>query len=78
MEKSKYESELRRLGLRIKKLRTQQNITQETLSAICDLDVRTIQRIEKGQQNITLSVLFNIAKALKVKAYELIMPNYLD
>lgn len=48
------------------------NLTQEDLSLSCDLDVRTIQRIEKGQQNITLSVLLSIAESLQVSANDLL------
>jgi transcriptional regulator with XRE-family HTH domain len=78
VRKSEYDFEIQKLGLRIKELRAQQNLTQETLSAICDIDVRTIQRIEKGQQNITLNILFTIAGALNVKPHELIISSYPD
>ena len=50
----------------------QQNITQETLSGLCDVDVRTIQRIEKGKQNITLKVLFNLSSSLNIKPDKLL------
>ena len=50
----------------IKDLRLKEKITQEQLSALCDVDVRTIQRIEKGKQNISISLLFAIAEALNV------------
>lgn len=72
MDKLKYDKELERLGLKIKELRRERNITQEVLSSMCDLDVRTIQRIEKGQQNITLSVLFDLGKSLNINPEELI------
>jgi transcriptional regulator with XRE-family HTH domain len=72
VEKNKYESEIIQLGLIIKDLRLKEKITQENLSALCDVDVRTIQRIEKGKQNISISLLFTIAEALNVKANILI------
>lgn len=72
MRNSKYEVFIQRLGLKIKELRTQQGITQETLSGICDVDIRTIQRIEKGQQNITMKILFSIADALAIEPNELV------
>ncbi|QSB26743.1 helix-turn-helix domain-containing protein [Flavobacterium sp. CLA17] len=66
MEKNRYESEIVRLGLLIRELRIKEKITQAQLSTLCNVDVRTIQRIEKGKQNITISLLFTIADALKI------------
>ncbi|MFH6990325.1 helix-turn-helix domain-containing protein [Flavobacterium collinsii] len=72
MENNKYELEILRLGLIIKELRKKEKITQEQLSILSGVDVRTIQRIEKGKQNLTISVLFSIATPLKVEANTLI------
>lgn len=72
MERLKYQNRILKLGQKIKELRTELNLTQEDLSLACDLDVRTIQRIEKGQQNITLSVLFSISESLQIPTHELI------
>ncbi len=68
MEKNKYESKIICLGLLIKELRINKEITQEHLSTLCEVDVRTIQRIEKGRQNISISLFFTIAEALNVKS----------
>ncbi|WP_345143016.1 helix-turn-helix transcriptional regulator [Flavobacterium ginsengiterrae] len=72
MENNKYESEIIKLGLLIKELRVKEKITQEQLSTLCNVDARTIQRIEKGQQNITISLLFSIADSLKIESSVLI------
>jgi transcriptional regulator with XRE-family HTH domain len=72
VEKKKYELELVRLGLLIGELRRKEKITQEQLSTLCNVDVRTIQRIEKGNQNITISLLFSIADSLKIESSILI------
>ncbi|MGE8339401.1 MAG: helix-turn-helix domain-containing protein [Flavobacterium sp.] len=72
MEKNKYELEIVRLGILIKELRQKESITQEQLSTLCNVDVRTIQRIEKGEQNISISLLFSIADALKIESAALI------
>lgn len=72
MEKNKYELEIVRLGILIKELRQKDSITQEQLSTLCNVDVRTIQRIEKGEQNISISLLFSIADALKIESAVLI------
>ena len=72
MEKNKYELEIVKLGILIKELRQKESITQEQLSTLCNVDVRSIQRIEKGEQNISISLLFSIADALKVESATLI------
>jgi transcriptional regulator with XRE-family HTH domain len=72
VENNKYELEIVRLGLLIKQLRKKEKITQEQLSRLCNVDIRTIQRIEKGEQNITISLLFSIADSLKIKSSILI------
>ena len=77
MEKSRYLSEIQKLGMEIRKLRMDKEMTQETLSSLCDIDVRTIQRIEKGQQNITLNILFAISESLNVKPEYLIKASFL-
>lgn len=68
MGKNRYETEVIKLGLTIKELRIKEKITQEDLSTLCEVDVRTIQRIEKGKQNITISLLFSLADGLNIKA----------
>ena len=72
MERLKHQNRILKLGQKIKELRTELNLTQEDLSLSCDVDVRTIQRIEKGQQNITLNLLFSISDSFQIPAHELI------
>lgn len=67
MKKLKFDIEIKQLGQVIKELRVKSKITQEHLSTLCDVDVRTIQRIEKGQQNISINLLFTISEVLNVK-----------
>ena len=69
---NKYQKEIIRLGLLIKEIRIKEKISQEDLSTLCGVDVRTIQRIEKGEQNITITLLFLIADSLKIEPSELI------
>lgn len=66
-KKNKYEIEIIRLGIVVKDLRLNLKITQEHLSTLCEVDVRTIQRFENGKQNISISLLFSLAEALNVK-----------
>ena len=67
MENNRYKLEVIKLGLLIKELRVKEKITQLHLSTLCGVDIRTIQRIEKGEQNVTVSLLFSIANALKIE-----------
>lgn len=62
---------LDKLGQRIVAIRRLKNITQEKLAELCDLDVRTIGRIERAETNATISILKLIADAFKIKASEL-------
>jgi uncharacterized Tic20 family protein len=47
-------------------------MTQETLSEVCGLNVRTIQRIESGEVDARLYTLKSIADALEVNLEELL------
>lgn len=66
-----YNSEIRKLGKRIKKLREEKQISQQTLAGYCDVDIRTIQRIEKGEFGTGLHILFALADAFKISVAEL-------
>jgi len=54
------------LGSKIKSLRMQRNMTQNTLAMACNFDKASMSRIESGQSNITLLTLKKIASALNV------------
>jgi len=56
--------ELKRFGSNLKRVRTALGITQEKLSELAELNVRTIQKIEAGQTNILITTAKRIQKAL--------------
>lgn len=60
------------LGNKIKELRIQKGMTQEELAEKTDLNVRTIQRIEKGEVDPRSYTLQVIASALEIQYNELI------
>jgi len=60
------------LALEIKKLRKGQNLTIEQLSEICGLHSKYLQTIERGERNISVSVLVQIAGALPVNPTKLL------
>jgi transcriptional regulator with XRE-family HTH domain len=55
--------ELQKFGAKIREIRKSKNITQQQLAALCDVDIRTIQRIEKGGFNPSLKILRQLALA---------------
>lgn len=57
---------LKELGRRIRRLRKEVGLTQEQLAEDAGLDRSYIGGIERGERNITFSVLCQIAKALNV------------
>lgn len=67
-----YEIELKRIGKKIKALRIKNKMTQQSLSDFCDVDIRTIQRIEVGEQNVALTLILAIADCLDVNVSELL------
>ena len=64
-------------GLTVKKIRTERNISQEKLALLCSIDRSYMGRIERGEVNITLERLYELANALNIPVYEL-LPNPLE
>jgi len=56
----------------IKQLRTERNLSQETLAFDADIDRTYISDIEKGDRNISIQVAFKLANALQISFSELI------
>lgn len=60
------------VGQRIRELREEKGWSQEKLAEQADLDRTYIGRIERGEKNIGLENLVKIARALGVRARELL------
>lgn len=69
---SSFENDLKQFGTEIKSLRKAKKITQLQLASLCDIDIRSIQRIEKGEFNPSLRVLIRIANAFEMSLSNLI------
>jgi len=63
---------LEKVGKRIVTLREGLGISQEKLSELSGLDTRQIGRIERAENNSSISMVKKIADALKVKVSELV------
>ena len=57
----------RKFGKQVKKLRLEKGLSQEALAYQADLDRTYIPSIEKGERNVSITVIEKIAKALNVK-----------
>ena len=60
------------IGQLIRKQRTQQGITQESLALQCGIDRSYMGRIERGEVNLTVEKLYEIASVLGISAKELL------
>jgi transcriptional regulator with XRE-family HTH domain len=60
------------IGLRLRTMRIDQGISQDTLAKQLGLTFQQVQKYEKGTNRLALSRAMNIAKALKTTVNELI------
>lgn len=63
---------LKQFGENIRKFRKRLGITQEQLADEAKIERSYMGTIERGERNPTLLKVYNIAKALKVKAAQLL------
>lgn len=59
-------------GQLVRKYRKDKNISQEKLALLCNLDRSYMGRIERGEVNITLERLYELAKALEIDVHKLL------
>ena len=55
------------LGVRIRQLREEKNISQQVLADICNVPKSTIERLERGEVNPTVKTLLKISNALNIE-----------
>ena len=65
-------SRQKRLGMTLKRLRAKSGLTQDALARKAGVTREYIARLELGQHDPGLSTLVKLAKALKVKAGQLL------
>lgn len=65
------------LGKKIKRMRINRGLTQETLSELADISQRTLSGIESGENFVTAETLDNLIKALNTTTEELFATNHL-
>ena len=57
--------QLRAVGKKIQEMRRERNLTQAEVAERCELTINYIGKVERGEAQPTLEVLFSIANALK-------------
>ena len=57
----------KKFGKQVRKLRLEKGMSQEVLAHLADLDRTYIPSIEKGERNVSITVIEKVAKALKTK-----------
>lgn len=57
---------LKALGDRVRELRKERSLSQETLAELAEIHVNHLRRVELGQANPTYLVLLRLAAALKI------------
>jgi len=62
----KKEEVLVKIGLKIRGLREEKNISQQDLAAACNFEKSNMSRIEAGRSNLTIGTLLKICDVLKV------------
>ena len=72
------ETELKRIGQKIKGIRLEKKLTQSSLASSCDVDIRTIQLIERGSLNMSLKIFFALSNSLEISPCELLNNRDLD
>ena len=68
----KNQSYLERVGKKLVEIRERENITQEKLQELTGFDTRQIGRIERAESNTSISMIKEIADALKIKVSEIV------
>ena len=72
----KKEIVLIRIGMKIKELREEKNVSQQDLAAACNFEKSNMSRIEAGRTNFTIETLLKISEALGVSLNELVDIEY--
>jgi transcriptional regulator with XRE-family HTH domain len=65
---------LRLFGERLRELRTERGLSQETLAELAGVDRNYIGQIERAERNVALVNIVRIAKALKIEPAEMFSP----
>lgn len=63
---------LKKIGLRVKQLRTEKGLSQRELGYEIDVEKSNVSRLEAGRFNTKIYTLFKVAEALELSLPELL------
>ena len=69
---------LMKIGLKIREIRNEKNISLQELSDRLDIEYNNLIRIEKGRTNFTIGTLLKIGKELNKKLIDLVDVEKID
>lgn len=76
MAKQSNKTNLKKFGANLQRLREARGLSYREMSYACDIDHSNIAKIEKGQINITLTTILQLAKALEVLPVDLFKTDF--
>ena len=65
---------LKTFGANLRRIRTEKELSQRDLYALCNIDNAEISRMENGEVNVTLNTLTQLAEALDIPVWMLLKP----
>ncbi|MCJ2165231.1 helix-turn-helix transcriptional regulator [Pseudodesulfovibrio sp. S3] len=68
---AKEQEVMKRLGIRMRQLRDEAGLSQEKLAELAEVHRTYISTIERGQQNISLTVMIKLANVFQISLDEL-------
>lgn len=72
MGKNLQQEYLKQFGKHLKSMREAKGISQRSLATSCNVDHSHISKIERGEKNITILTVLELANALEVKPRRLL------
>ena len=64
---------INKLGIRIRQLREEKNISQQILADMCNMPKSSIGRIERAEVSVTIKSLIKISNALEIDIINLFL-----
>lgn len=58
------------IGIGLRRLRKERGWTQEVLAGKCELDARTIQKLERNENSPTFNTIVSLAESFEMKDWE--------
>ena len=68
----------KKLGLKIKELRAKSELTQDQLAELAGMSGKYLGEVERGEVNVSVVILYKLAKVLNIKISEFFDLDYLN